>query len=53
MSEENEMSETFQDRLFLGGQAVYEQILRGEVTDVEAALMDVHLQASAESDTDQ
>lgn len=43
------MSESlsFDDRVFLGGQGVYERIVRGEVTDVEAELMDVHL---AESD---
>lgn len=40
------MSETFQDRMFLGGQAVYEQIVQGQHPDVEAALMDVHLKAS-------
>lgn len=50
MSEDNDMSETFEDRMFRGGQAVYEQILRGEVTDVEAALMDVQLKASEEDD---
>ncbi|MER6441289.1 hypothetical protein ABT275_33630 [Streptomyces sp. NPDC001185] len=38
----------FQDRMFLAGQAVYEAIERGEVTDVAAALMDAHAAASEE-----
>lgn len=37
---------SFNDRVFLGGQAVYERIVRGEVTDVEAELMQVHLTES-------
>lgn len=40
---------TFSDRMFLGGQAVYEAIQRGEIQGadaVEAALMDVQLDAS-------
>jgi hypothetical protein len=39
---------TFNDRMFLAGQAVYESIERGEVQDAEAALMDA--QAAASSD---
>lgn len=41
----------FNDRMFLGSQAVYEQILRGECPDVEAALMDVQLKASEEEES--
>lgn len=41
----------FQDRMFLAGQAVYERILDGQVTDVEAELMAAHLQASEEGET--
>lgn len=40
---------TFDDRMFLAGQAVYESIDRGEhasPADVEAALMDAHVTAS-------
>lgn len=37
---------TFDDRAFMAHQAVYEQILRGEVDDVEAALMDATFNAS-------
>lgn len=37
---------TFQDRMFLGSEAVYEQIQRGEHPDVEAALMDAQANAS-------
>jgi hypothetical protein len=40
----------FQDRMFMAGQAVYEGIVNGSVTDVEAALMDAHLQASEGGD---
>ena len=41
---------TFQDRHFMASEAVYEQIVQGQVPDVEAALMDAHLQASADDD---
>ncbi|GAA3852244.1 hypothetical protein GCM10023084_03060 [Streptomyces lacrimifluminis] len=37
---------TFNDRMFLASQAVYESIERGEHPDVEASLMDAHLTAS-------
>ncbi|WP_371584562.1 hypothetical protein [Streptomyces sp. NBC_01314] len=37
---------TFQDRMFMEGEAVYAQIERGECTDVEAALMNAHARAS-------
>lgn len=43
----------FQDRMFLGGEAVYAAIERGNYTSpqqVEAALMDAHLEASTEED---
>jgi hypothetical protein len=40
------MNDTFQQRLYQAGQAVYAAIENGEVQDVEAALMDAHLQAS-------
>jgi hypothetical protein len=39
-------SDTFQDRMFLGSEAVYERILQGQVTDVEAELTEAHLRAS-------
>lgn len=38
----------FDDRMFMASQAVYEQIEKGQVQDVEAALMDAQLQASEE-----
>lgn len=41
----------FERALFEGGEQVYQQILSGDVPDVEAALMDVHLTASAEAET--
>lgn len=34
------------DRMFLRGQAIYEQMVRGEVKDVEAELMDAHFEES-------
>ncbi|MGW2826380.1 hypothetical protein ACWC24_36155 [Streptomyces sp. NPDC001443] len=42
------MSENFQDRMFMGSESVYAAIERGEVQDVEAALMEVQAQASDE-----
>jgi hypothetical protein len=43
------MSEpTFEDRAFLGHQAVYERIVRGECTDVEAELTQATLDASSD-----
>ena len=47
------MELSFEDRHFLAGQAVYAAIQRGEikgVDQVEAALMDAHLDASVEDD---
>ena len=45
------MSEpTFEDRMFLGSEAVYEQIVQGQVPDVQAALMDAQAQASQEEE---
>lgn len=43
---------SFEDRTFLGHQAVYEQILRGEVPAeaVEAAMMTVTLTESAKTE---
>ncbi|MER6296871.1 hypothetical protein [Streptomyces althioticus] len=38
----------FDDRMFLAGEAVYQQIEQGQVEDVTAALMDAQLQASEE-----
>lgn len=40
----------FNDRMFLASEGVYEQIVRGECPDVEAALMDAQLQASEENE---
>ncbi|MFF1360664.1 hypothetical protein [Streptomyces sp. NPDC058297] len=45
------MDMDFNDRMFLEGQAVYEAICRGEVQDVEAALLDAQVRAS-EPDTE-
>ncbi|MFJ3672267.1 hypothetical protein ACIPSE_38005 [Streptomyces sp. NPDC090106] len=42
---------TFEDRMFLASQGVYDRIVDGEVVDVEAALMDAHLEASEEGET--
>ncbi|MCX4421454.1 MULTISPECIES: hypothetical protein [Streptomyces] len=36
----------FQDRMYLESQAVYQRIVEGQVTDVEAELMDAQLRAS-------
>jgi hypothetical protein len=36
----------FQDRMYLESQAVYQRIDEGQVTDVEAELMDAQLRAS-------
>lgn len=41
----------FQDRMFLEGEAIYQRIVDGQVTDVEAELMDAHLRASEEGET--
>lgn len=40
----------FQRRMFDGGETVYRRITEGKVTDVEAELMDVHLNASGDED---
>ncbi|MFF2383086.1 hypothetical protein [Streptomyces sp. NPDC058108] len=37
---------TFQDRMFLESEAVYQRILDGQVTDVEAELMEAQFRAS-------
>lgn len=37
---------SFDDRMFLGGQAVYERIVTGQCTDATAELMAVHLTES-------
>ncbi|GAB1331693.1 hypothetical protein [Streptomyces sennicomposti] len=42
------MSESFQDRMFMAGEAVYAAIERGEHPDVEAELMKAQLEASDE-----
>lgn len=44
------MNREFQDRLFTAGQDVYTRIENGDVTDVEAELMQAHLQASTDED---
>jgi hypothetical protein len=44
------MSETFQQRLHQLGEDVYARIENGEDLDVEAALMNAHLQASNDED---
>ncbi|WP_225811309.1 hypothetical protein [Streptomyces spinosus] len=41
---------SFADRLFKAGQDVYQRIENGTVTDVEAELMDAHLNASTDTD---
>jgi hypothetical protein len=40
----------FQRAMFEGGQRVYDRIVAGEHPDVEAELMDVHLNASEQAD---
>ncbi|WP_153288602.1 hypothetical protein [Streptomyces fagopyri] len=37
---------TFEGRMFLESEAVYQRILDGQVTDVEAELMEAQLRAS-------
>ncbi|MGY1500769.1 hypothetical protein ACW4TU_30020 [Streptomyces sp. QTS52] len=37
---------SFDDRMFLEGQAVYERIVAGQVADVQAELMNAQLRAS-------
>ncbi|MFF1401248.1 hypothetical protein ACFVZD_47105 [Streptomyces sp. NPDC058287] len=41
----------FEDRMFMEGQAIYDAISRGEVQDVEAALMDAHVRASEDDES--
>jgi len=41
----------FNDRMFLESEAVYQRILDGQVTDVEAELMDAKLRATADGET--
>lgn len=43
---------SFKDRMFKASEEVYDRIVRGEVDDVEAELMDAHLKASTEEDED-
>lgn len=40
---------TFQDRMFMESEAVYQRLLDGQVTDVQTELMDAQLRASEES----
>ncbi|WP_262061079.1 hypothetical protein [Streptomyces sp. STR69] len=40
----------FDDRMFLESEAVYQRILDGQVTDVQAELMEAQLCASQEGD---
>ncbi|MER6179474.1 hypothetical protein [Streptomyces sp. NPDC001652] len=40
----------FDDRMFLESEAVYQRILDGQVTDVQAELMDAQLRASEAGD---
>ncbi|MDX3755472.1 hypothetical protein [Streptomyces sp. AK02-04a] len=40
----------FQDRMYLESQAVYQRIVEGQVTDVEAELMDAQLRASQDGE---
>ncbi|MGW1157637.1 hypothetical protein ACWD48_05210 [Streptomyces sp. NPDC002519] len=44
-------SVTYQDRMFLAGEAIYQRIHDGQVHDVEAELLDAKLQASQEGET--
>lgn len=47
------MKETFEDRMYLGSEAVYAAIERGEMTSpaaVDAALLDTRLQASVDEE---
>ncbi|WP_162602688.1 hypothetical protein [Streptomyces spongiicola] len=44
------MKETFQDRMFMGSEAIYARIEAGEEFDVTAALGDARLQASVTND---
>lgn len=41
---------TFADRMFLASEAVYASIERGEVQDVQAALIEAQINASEETD---
>lgn len=42
--------ENFDDQMFMASEAVYAAIERGEVADVEAALMDAQFRASQAND---
>jgi hypothetical protein len=44
------MEPNFQDRMFMESEAVYAAIERGEVQDVQAALMDAQHRASGDDD---
>lgn len=41
--------ETFQDRMFMASEAVYADIERGDVQDVEAALLAAQIKASEDN----
>ena len=41
---------SFDDRMFMAGQAVYETIVTGQCHDAVAALMDAHLTESTRED---
>jgi hypothetical protein len=43
----------FTERMFEKSEEVYAGIVRGEVTDVEAALMNAQFEASADDDEDE
>ena len=47
------MKETFEDRMFMGSEAVYARIEAGEVFDVTAALEDARLEASGTDEQQQ
>ncbi|RPF32865.1 hypothetical protein [Streptomyces sp. TLI_185] len=40
----------YQDRMYLESEAIYQRILDGQVSDVQAELMDAQLRASEESE---
>jgi hypothetical protein len=52
VSQQQPKMSDFQQRMLQAGEDVYTAIERGEITDVEAALMDAHLDASTEGSDD-
>lgn len=40
----------YQDRMYLESEAIYQRILDGQVSDIQAELMDAQLRASEESE---